>query len=350
MDITREIEARCDCKAQLSNLKQAPLPPISPLFLKIKLLWNCNLSCKFCLLPSNVPPMAFEKVKTIIDQAVHHQVKKIHFSGGEVFLHPRIMDILSYGVSKNLQINLTTNGTLLDKQIIKELRKIKLHSITLSLDGPAPSIHDRLHGGKGSFKKVYKALELLCHDMKKKPKVRVNTVVSPENVFFLDDIHTMLAHIHPAISWKIIPVDTEQKKYYLTEEMTAYLAEHLPDWHLLDDLSFYKSLMKESLIQKITEKYGKGQYSLGYYKNHICYMPWLHLFITPDGFAFPCCMSRGKIAALGNVFKQTIEQIINSSPMENIRLNMASGNCLDVCRYCDDFIIENKNIDELIEQ
>ncbi len=43
-------------------------------------------------------------------------LRKVHFSGGEVLLRPDLETIIRQAVDLGLQVNITTNGTLLEKE------------------------------------------------------------------------------------------------------------------------------------------------------------------------------------------------------------------------------------------
>ncbi len=113
----------------LTHLHRYPLADTPLLFAKIKLLWNCNLSCKFCERPPVKQMMPLETVTAILHELCKQGLRKIHFSGGEVLLHPQIFTILKQAVSLGLQVNLTTNGTLLTKETARALCHLKIHSI-----------------------------------------------------------------------------------------------------------------------------------------------------------------------------------------------------------------------------
>ncbi len=328
---------------KLANLKKNPLPVTPVLFAKIKILWNCNLSCIFCELPCNVPPMPRDHIAKILNALKNRGLVKIHFSGGEVFLHPDIFSILENACNMGLQVNLTTNGTLLDKEKIQRLADIGVHSVSISLDAMDAKLHDKLRGKKGAFKAAMKAIHKLAEQKKRKPKLRINTVLTALNIQEMDPIHDFLKTYDKKISWKVMPVDTDRRKLRPDSKTVNTLAQKAEEWDLLEETPFWKYYLKYSGKLMINGKYGAG-----YYDSHSCYMPWLHLFIDPEGFVYPCCMSRGKIPAMGNCMKTSLEDIISGRKSNEIRMNMAAGQTFDVCFSCDDFFAENYCVEQQI--
>ena len=333
---------------KLANLEHDPFPETPILFAKIKPLWQCNLSCTFCELPPAGKPMAKEKIIEILNVLLNQGLVKIHYSGGEVFLHPEIFAILEESCALGLQANLTTNGTLLDREKVRVLSKIGVHSVSISLDAAEPTFHDKLRGEKGAFKATLKTIQLIANNGKKRPKLRVNTVVTRENIHQLDNIHKLLRGISRTIHWKIMPVDSIHPKLRLDREMVRALSERAKDWELLDEQPFGTYQLRGGRFEKDHTPIVKGKYGKRYYDDHRCYMPWLHIFIDPKGFVYPCCMSRGRIPAFGNLYEDSIDEILAGSMCREFRMNMASHYTMDVCRYCDDFIRENAIIDKAI--
>ena len=96
----------------------------------------CNFSCKFCA--SSSRPKSFMTPETF--ETIAEQVKAFTSSIslhvlGEPFMHPQLPEILSICSQQKLDVNLVTNGTLIDKfgpEIFKEkcLKQISpsLHS------------------------------------------------------------------------------------------------------------------------------------------------------------------------------------------------------------------------------
>lgn len=62
-----------------------------------------------------------------------------------------------------------------------------------------------------------------------------------------------------------------------------------------------------------------------------CMAPWIHLYTTPVGEAFSCCIAKNKI---GHTTTQTVESLINSDDMKKLRLDMLNGVRNNNCKAC----------------
>ncbi len=130
---------------------------------QLKELWFhtgtiCNLSCHFCLEGSKPGDDRLNKVtlKDIIPfvkEAIDLGVEKFCFTGGEPFVIPEMIDILSFVLNDRPSLVLT-NGTHPLKRRWKDLLSLKdkPHPLNLrvSLDYPDPVRHD-LARGSGNF-------------------------------------------------------------------------------------------------------------------------------------------------------------------------------------------------------
>jgi SynChlorMet cassette radical SAM/SPASM protein ScmF len=135
---------------------------------------SCNLKCRHCWIAppfaesssaqayagQNRANLSFDEIKAVIEDALPLGLNSIKLTGGEPFLHPRVMDYLRYFKKKNLSLTIETNGTLLDEDIIVELKKMGCGT-SISMDGASAATHDRVRGVPGSFDRVMRALQLM---------------------------------------------------------------------------------------------------------------------------------------------------------------------------------------------
>ena len=66
-----------------------------------------------------------------------------------------------------------------------------------------------------------------------------------------------------------------------------------------------------------------------------CMLPWMHLHAFPDGRAYPCCFALDKLH-VGNVNKQSMEEVFNGDKMKQMRLNMLANKKSRECVKCYD--------------
>jgi MoaA/NifB/PqqE/SkfB family radical SAM enzyme len=345
MDFKKELLNHPGLIERLARLCHDPLAATPILSAKIKLLWGCNLSCRFCQSRRENGIMDRAAAHSILQGLTKQGLRKIHFSGGEIFRHPDVFDIIADACSMGLQVNLTTNATLLDKGKIRRLADAPVHGISISLDSADPAIHDGLRGQKGVFKAALKAAQYIAGIKKGRPRLRINTVVTAKNAVGLDALFSLIKTLGPSVGWKLIPVDTTRKSLLLPADTLARLAEEARSWDILDDNFPFGRNGADF------EDFSKGRYGCrGGGIARRCFMPWLQLFIDPHGYYYPCCMSRGRIGALGRYPAQSLRDISEGDASRALKMSMASGCALKICRSCDDFIRENRAVEELIKE
>ncbi len=126
---------------------------------------KCSLSCKHCDIWRN-----YDKKKELTTIQVKKIIKDLHswlgpyslnFAGGEPFIRKDMIEIIEYCTSKNIETNVTTNATLIDKRLAKKILDSGLKTINISLDSLDENFHDFLRNKRGTFKKVSQAIKYL---------------------------------------------------------------------------------------------------------------------------------------------------------------------------------------------
>ena len=346
MDLEKAILETPGLLNRLANISNDPLPDTPALSAKIKLLWQCNLACGFCKRPRPAALISREKTMEILNHLKQRGLRKIHFSGGEPMLHPQIMEILDDAAELELQVNLTSNGVLIDKEIARKIKKSGVHSISISLDGATAKTHDRIRGAKGAFKATIKALGHLCKKSKKRPQVRVNTVLTRANAEELDAIHSLLLSISEKIKWSILPVDTAYDALRVDEATARDIQKRCREWKLLSPPPFAIAGSDESGAE--ISAMARGEYGVAARRGPICYAPWLTVFVDASGQVYPCCMSRGRIPSFGDINQTRLEDALSGGSAQTAKRSMAAGIAPTICAKCDDFVAENLIIEKLL--
>ena len=85
---------------------------------KIKLTSRCNLRCVMCKYWQTTTEDALpgERWKQVFAELAGLGCRKVHFSGGEIFLRRDVLDLAEAAVGLGMKVNLTTNGTLIDRE------------------------------------------------------------------------------------------------------------------------------------------------------------------------------------------------------------------------------------------
>jgi len=121
-------------------------------------VWNmtrrCNLKCIHCYSNSadrEYPDeLTTDEGKKLIADLAQFGSPVILFSGGEPLLRQDLPQLARYAAEKGMRAVISTNGTLITKEIAAQLRQIGLSYVGVSLDG-LEETHDRFRGKKGAF-------------------------------------------------------------------------------------------------------------------------------------------------------------------------------------------------------
>jgi len=64
-----------------------------------------------------------------------------------------------------------------------------------------------------------------------------------------------------------------------------------------------------------------------------CVLPWMHLYVGPDGNVLPCCVA-DQTFPMGNIENQSVDSILKSDQFTNLRENMLKNRRSKECSYC----------------
>ena len=169
---------------------------------------TCNLNCSYCFASQGKyhgdrAVMSYEVGKQALDFLVANSGSRrnleVDFFGGEPLMNFQVVkDLVAYARSiekekgKNFRFTLTTNGVLVDDDVIAWANK-ECSNVVLSLDG-RKEIHDRFrvdYAGNGSWEKIVPKFQKFVEARGGKDYYMRGTFTHA-NPDFLEDIKTML--------------------------------------------------------------------------------------------------------------------------------------------------------------
>ncbi|MFC2041253.1 radical SAM protein [Chloroflexota bacterium] len=121
-------------------------------------VWNCtrqcNLSCIHCYASADnrksPEEMDTTAGKTLIHDLADFGVPVILFSGGEPLLRKDLFTLANLARELGLRVALSTNGTLINDKIAREISRTGFAEVGISLDGTGAN-NDHFRGHKGAF-------------------------------------------------------------------------------------------------------------------------------------------------------------------------------------------------------
>ena len=255
----------------------------------------CNLNCSFCSKVEKPRKMLstfefkeiVEKIKDYTDYIYLH-VK------GEPLTHPNIIEFIDIAKEYNLKVNLTTNGVLFPKYV-EELSKCEnLSKINFSLhsENNIPNYCEKIFDSVNKLNNqtvIYRLWTLKENELDEKSTEIVDKI---KNYYKLDNLF-------------IEKVKTENN---VKINSTTYVdKDNEFSWPEIND---YKS-------------------------NGYCYALKTQIAILSDGTVVPCCLDSNGQIELGNIFNNTLEEIISSERYQNLKKSFQDRKpCEELCKSC----------------
>jgi radical SAM protein with 4Fe4S-binding SPASM domain len=122
----------------------------------------CNLRCEQCHASSGKPlpdELDTEEGKKLLDEiAAIDEFRSLVITGGEPLMRPDILELVGYARSLGLEITLATNGTLLTRDIARELKRMGVVNVAIGLNANDRQVHEQITRVPGSFEKTMRAI------------------------------------------------------------------------------------------------------------------------------------------------------------------------------------------------
>ena len=139
-DVTHTMSGREAFETEACPGCGAEVPFTNFVRMDIALSEYCNLKCQMCRRPSEALFMDAERCKRAMTEAVEVGVEYLSFSGGEPFVHPKIIELLEHAFSLGAKVQMVSNGTLIREKHLDLLSQ--LDCLTISVDG-TEAAHDK---------------------------------------------------------------------------------------------------------------------------------------------------------------------------------------------------------------
>lgn len=251
--------------------------------IQLELTKKCNLRCEHCYLEEYITQsFNIDIAKKIVDEAYEMGVINFDITGGEPFVHKDIGKLLEYISLKGMIITIFTNGTILNKNLLKTLIQSNIKKLKISLDGYNDESHDSIRG-KGTFKKTVKNIKILKEN---EIDIEINTVIHKKNINNIRELFDFL--------------ETLEVPYH----MDRYVPMNNPE---NDQLHVSHNEYLEA-IKSYTDKYVLNSLSNENSSQYFCGAGNSYLFIRANGNVSLCpTMPEGLVA--GNVLKESLNYI-----------------------------------------
>lgn len=324
---------------------------------------TCNLHCKMCdvgtkntetnfatnLIGTSPLNMPLELYKTIIDQTkLYYPSAKIGFAFTEPMAYPFIVEAIAYAKENGFFTSVTTNALLLPNKA-EAIVKAGLDEIFISLDG-LETTHNEIRGNEKSFAKAIEGIEKLVQ-LPNPPKISIASVITEwnisellafvnyfrsypiEGICFMHSVYGTyeIAHLHnerwgkeyAATATNVDEVDLNkfdlslllEQIHSIKNETYPFKIAYSPELHTMEALKEYYLMPNHFIGKKCNDVFTM-------------------MMFKSDGSVIPA-HGRCYNLTVGNIYKQNIKEIWNSSVFGKFRKDLKeAGGFLPACSRC----------------
>ena len=127
---------------------------------------QCNLACSHCWIsPEHASRsrdcVPVDDLRSAVLQAKPLGLCNVKLTGGEPLLYPELPELVTFLGREDLRIDIETNGVLVDDSTVDLFQAAGVRQVSVSLDSASETVHDRIRGVPGSFRKTVRAVRLL---------------------------------------------------------------------------------------------------------------------------------------------------------------------------------------------
>lgn len=260
--------------------------------------------------------LTLEEFISVIDQLVEQGLFKVCITGGDPFSKSIIWEVLEYLYSKEIAVEIYTNGIAIVNQVDK-LAKLYPRIIGMTLYSGEEEVHDKITRTKGSFKKTistFHNLSNLAIPLQLKCCVFKTNIDTYRQVYELAKEFCAIPQIEINIRNSI--------------DGNRYVSEHLR----LNDEE-YENLFADPYILPHIDSSSLDKITKRDFNANACKSGINSCTLTPEGNIIPCPAFH---LILGNVRENTIIEIRNSELLKKWKhTKLSEYETCGTLPYCD---------------
>ena len=289
------------------------------LVINYELTRQCNLNCRYChiIRASSCNQMEKAEMLACIDwiSSLNRPVH-VFLTGGEPLLSPHLnLWIAATKRISDLTVSISTNATMLTRDIVLRLAEGCIGMVLVSMDGWDEESHDWHSQSPGSFNAALSGLKLLIESPLREHVV-TNTVLTHANIRQWRSIAQLLHGIGVRrVKFSPVLLPTRHKQFsnfaLTSEDISIYKSiRHKLENVKNESYQLFDERMCDVLLQKPTQPMK-------------CFAGKRFLFVRSDACVFPCWQTSDRQFAIRHEWNSEDDQIIppklyNLSVTENL--------------------------------
>jgi cyclic pyranopterin phosphate synthase len=342
IDAAREIKYYRQNLRIAAGVKSAGRAFTGPTLVQFDITNRCNSSCLACWTGSPLlknqrelfewkkHELSFLLIKKTLDELNSLGTRVIYFAGGgEPFMHPDIMRVISYAKKLGFECHMNTNFTLVDEKAINSLIRIGFDHINVSLWAATKETYAKLHPNKSedTFLKIKENLKMISQmkRVRHTPHINLYNVINKYNYLEIGKMAELGLEVE-ADSVHFVPMDPMPGTEFLllNKKERSKAVESIKKAEEIikkDKFNLAKSNLficeKEQFIRRMESRGAdKGEYECEGVKELPCYAGWVYSRILANGEINFCLKSKSSV---GNIHEKSFKEIWFSEKMNNIR-------------------------------
>ena len=320
----------------LKKERESDINISKPFFCDLLISEKCNLKCKTCYFRKQglYDRLTIKECENFVLSLkdIARIPFEINLGGGEPLLNRGILDLVRYCVKQGLQPVISTNATLIDEEMAKEISESGLHRLSISLEGIQEDTHDFLTGTKGAYARLMKAIGYLKKYWKR-GDLNIHTIILEQNI---DEIIDLVEWVNKeglftGIAFQALaqPFRTNLINQWHKESEHSFLwpKDPIKTCSLLDKLIEYKTFGYKIINPASQLKVYKKYYNTpdAFTRMHRCNFGDYIFNVSALGLVHLCCFMQ----PIGNIRKNKISDMWYSEEAAKTRDMMY--NCSKSC-------------------
>jgi len=299
-----------------------------PITIEVDLTNRCNHRCSFCNYAEHIgieadkPSLHTEKIKETLKEAKRLGTKGISFTGGgESTIHPGYLEIIEYANKIGLDIGTITNGSTITERNVEKFLE-NLQWIRFSMAGGDRESYKKVQG-VDQFDLIMKNIKLLSdkkQELSQQMNIGIITLVTPDNIDTLEEFANKIKDLN--INYYQLAPDefTTDKGEFWNSKSSQQIFKNIKD------------ILSTNGINLLTTTFMKSQEDLDYPQT--CHAHYFMIAILAEGDVTFCKNARTKESFhIGNIYKQTLEEIWDSEKNRKIEEWVKPNNCQLFCKH-----------------
>lgn len=268
--------------------------------LHIEITSKCNERCVHCYIPhdNKVNHIETDLFYNILEQCKEMKLLHLTLTGGEPMLHKNFSDFLKKCKEYNLSVNVLSNLTLLNDEIIEEMKANRLLGVQVSLYSMDSKIHDAITQIKGSFEITKNAiLKLIENDV----PLQISCPIMKQNKNSYRDVlnWAKIHNIHVGCDYVII-ARCDHTTQNLRNRLSINDIKEVINEKIVNEPKYLELMEEESEKKKNNTP-----------DDIVCSVCHSSICIADNGNVYPCAGWQGYV--VGNVNETSLKDIWNNS-------------------------------------